>query len=160
VRNTYDTPCSRYTGTSARGQSPAAERERRAIEAPALRRVEVASTGPGVAGMAVRMVRAALLIVLFVAQSACRGRVPPVVEGTARSAKAGAVIVRSDGTPVYVLGVSRWPADLEGRQVGASGELRQRKLLDDPRTDAGELRQGGEGQSWVLENAQVEPLSR
>lgn len=48
------------------------------------------------------------------------------IEGTARNAMAGAVVLTSDRTPVYVDGLERWDRAVDGKQVSASGTLRKR----------------------------------
>lgn len=48
------------------------------------------------------------------------------IEGTARNAMAGAVVLTADGTPVYVAGLERWETAFDGEKVTASGTLRKR----------------------------------
>jgi hypothetical protein len=43
------------------------------------------------------------------------------VEGIAENTKAGAVVVRDDGTPTWVQGLDRWPAELDGQRVVVTG---------------------------------------
>ncbi|MBM4387421.1 MAG: hypothetical protein FJ088_06745, partial [Deltaproteobacteria bacterium] len=54
------------------------------------------------------------------------------LEGTARNAALGAVIVMDKGTPIYIEGLAEWPADFLGKRVKAKGILRQKKLAPDP----------------------------
>jgi len=75
------------------------------------------------------------------------------VRGTARDAKAGAVIVTPDGAAIYVEGLSCWPDDVLGKPVTATGTLVTEKFIPDPRVDAkGAISQGAYGAQTVLKN--------
>jgi hypothetical protein len=76
------------------------------------------------------------------------------VRGTARDAKAGAVIVTSAGNPIYIEHVDSWPKDVLGQEVEADGVLRSKKYIPDPVVDKhGAISQGAEGNQDVLEGA-------
>jgi hypothetical protein len=46
------------------------------------------------------------------------------VRGTARTGASGALILVPDELPVYLGGVRRWPAELEGVEVEVTGTVR------------------------------------
>ncbi len=77
------------------------------------------------------------------------------IEGTARNAAAGAVVLTEDRTPVYVAGLERWDRTLDGKKVSASGTLR-REASDELVNAKGEHNSGVgahfvlEGPSWKL----------
>ncbi|HEY3353508.1 MAG TPA: hypothetical protein VGQ83_09685 [Polyangia bacterium] len=73
------------------------------------------------------------------------------IEGVARNAKAGAVVLTAGGEPVYVQGLDAWPRDVDGKTVVATGRLVDKKLIPDPVGPDGELRQGAVGTQRVLE---------
>jgi len=76
------------------------------------------------------------------------------LEGTARDAHSGAVVVLRDRQPLYVEGLERWPAELEGKNVKVSGTVVSRKLAPDPVVAAdGAVSAGMVGESWVLTSA-------
>lgn len=77
------------------------------------------------------------------------------IEGTARNAHAGAVLVTEDRTPIYIDGLSSWSSTgFDGKNVSVTGMLRQRSLAPDPVTDAdGAVSHGMDGDSYVFENA-------
>lgn len=76
------------------------------------------------------------------------------IEGTARDAHQGAVVLLEDRTPVYVAGLDEWPDDANGEDVRATGTVRRASLTPDPTTDAqGAVSHGAEGDDWVLEDA-------
>ncbi len=52
------------------------------------------------------------------------------LEGTARNAKAGAIVQVEDRTPVYVDGLERWDRAVDGKPVSASGMLRKQGADD------------------------------
>ena len=72
------------------------------------------------------------------------------VQGTARNAMAGAVVLTDDRTPVYVEGLERWDSSFDGKKVNASGTLRKRGG-DDVVNDRGEHSSGIAGDHFVLE---------
>ncbi len=75
------------------------------------------------------------------------------VRGTARDAKAGAVIVTADGDAVYVEGLACWPDDVLGKPVTATGTLVSEKFIPDPHVDEhGAISQGAHGVQTVLRN--------
>ena len=81
------------------------------------------------------------------------------IEGKARDAKAGAVVVLDGGEPVYIEGLDYWPSDIEGKRVRATGFLKQKKLIPDPVVDSeGAISQGAEGDQTVLEGASWKPV--
>lgn len=72
------------------------------------------------------------------------------IEGTARNAMAGAVVLTADRTPVYVDGVESWDGAVDGKKISASGMLR-RRAGDDLVNDKGEYASGISGPHFVLE---------
>ena len=72
------------------------------------------------------------------------------IEGTARNAAAGAVVLTDDRTPIYVDGLERWDRATDGKKVSASGTLRKRGG-DQVVNDRGEYRHGTPGDRFVLE---------
>lgn len=72
------------------------------------------------------------------------------IEGTARNAMAGAVVLTADRTPIYVDGLERWDGAFDGKKISASGTLRKRGG-DDVVNDAGEHASGIAGSHFVLE---------
>jgi hypothetical protein len=72
------------------------------------------------------------------------------IEGTARNAAAGAVVVTDDATPIYIDGLEAWDRALNGKKVRAKGTLRQRNagaLVN----AKGEHSHGVPGDRFVLE---------
>jgi len=80
------------------------------------------------------------------------------VEGIARDAKAGAVVV-SDTGPVYIEKLGSWPSELLGKQVRVKGRLVTTKFIPDPVNDKGELVQGAPGEQTVMRDATWEVVS-
>ena len=72
------------------------------------------------------------------------------IEGTARNAMAGAVVLMPDRTPVYVAGLERWDSQFDGKKISASGTLRKRGG-DDTTNANGEASSGITGDHFVLE---------
>lgn len=65
----------------------------------------------------------------------------------------GAVVVTADTTPIYLDGISAWNRDTVGREVTATGVLRQRKLAPSDGTELRDEVTAGIGDdSFVLEN--------
>lgn len=76
------------------------------------------------------------------------------LEGTARDAALGAVVLLSDGTPVFVQGLDAWDTRWDRKRVRVTGMLRSRKMAPDPEVnDKGEVSHGMFGDSLVLEEA-------
>ena len=69
------------------------------------------------------------------------------IHGTASDARAGAVVVLEDGTPIYIAGVESWDPKVEGNPVEASGLLQERPAK------APKAAHGLTGATFVLENA-------
>ncbi len=82
-----------------------------------------------------------------------------VLDGTARNAKAGAVVVvEPDESPVYLSGLTEWPEGLDGKKVRVEGTLTEQKWIPDPVAPNGEISQGAEGNQWVLEASKWEEV--
>ena len=77
------------------------------------------------------------------------------LRGTARNAKGGAVLLTSNNVPCYIEHLDCWPEDLDGKQIVATGTLREKKLIPDPFiAPDGAISQGAIGDQKVLEDAQ------
>ncbi len=72
------------------------------------------------------------------------------IEGTARNAMAGAVVMTADRTPVYVDGLERWDSAFDGKKINATGTLRKRSP-DDVVAGNGEQSSGIASAHFVLE---------
>lgn len=80
------------------------------------------------------------------------------LEGVARDAKGGAVLVADDGRVVYLEALPSWPEAVEGTRVRASGILARMKYIPSPAVaDDGAISQGAEGLQDVLRQAEWEP---
>lgn len=78
--------------------------------------------------------------------------------GTARNARAGAVVLLADGRTLYVAGLEEWPGALDGRPVEVSGTVAHRRVFPEPQVGpAGERSAGMEGEAWVLDGATWRP---
>jgi len=76
------------------------------------------------------------------------------INGCARDAFLGAVVLMADRTPIYVDGLAEWQDDIEGEDIQATGILRRRSLAPDPVVDEdGAVSHGVEGRNYVLEGA-------
>jgi len=74
------------------------------------------------------------------------------IDGTARNAALGAVVVAEKGTPIYVAGLERWDRAIDGKSVSVSGVLT--KVAPDDVIDAnGHHAHGAPGARFVLEQA-------
>ena len=74
--------------------------------------------------------------------------------GIARDAAAGAIVLLSDGTPVFVLGLSGWDEGWDRKRIRITGTLRSRRIGGDAGVDErGAVRHGMDGDSLVLEGA-------
>ncbi|MFT3694856.1 MAG: hypothetical protein QM831_17030 [Kofleriaceae bacterium] len=77
------------------------------------------------------------------------------VEGTARNAAAGAVIMTGDG-PIYLQGIESWDKATDGKQVSVTGTLRAQdngSLVN----DKGEYSHGIPGKKYELASATWKP---
>lgn len=73
-----------------------------------------------------------------------------LVRGTARNAKAGAIVETPIG-PCYLEGLASWPKDVEGKPVSAAGRLLRNKWPRTPKNDDSSF--GGEaGEQWQLDD--------
>ncbi len=75
------------------------------------------------------------------------------IEGTARDAKMGAVVVSETGGAIYVEKLDAWPGDVHGKNVRVTGILATSKLIPDPVNEKGELVAGAWGEQTVLRDA-------
>jgi hypothetical protein len=79
---------------------------------------------------------------------------PVTVQGQARDAKGGAVVLTTTGETVYVLGLDAWPSAIEGRTVRATGQRTQAHHLPEAEVGPdGAISQGvapGSGPQEVL----------
>lgn len=74
------------------------------------------------------------------------------IEGKAENAKAGAIVLTEDGSPVYVDGLEDgWPGELARKRVRVTGVLRDEKRIPDPGTDP--ITAGAHGTQSVLYDA-------
>jgi hypothetical protein len=72
------------------------------------------------------------------------------IDGIARNAAGGAVVLTDDRTPIYVAGLSRWDGAIDGKKIRATGTLR--KLAGQDLVNAkGEVSHGFPGERLVLE---------
>jgi hypothetical protein len=72
------------------------------------------------------------------------------IEGTARNAMAGAVVLTPDRTPVYVAGLERWDSAFDGKKISATGTLRK-ESPDDVVAANGDASSGIGSSRFVLE---------
>jgi hypothetical protein len=84
------------------------------------------------------------------AASVSSTRLETTVRGTARDAKAGAVVITADQRVVYVEGLTSWPGGVSGRQVAVTGVLQRKKSIPDPVGPDGSIAQGAVGEQEVL----------
>jgi hypothetical protein len=101
----------------------------------------------------------ALFLVLTVACGAKMSNV--TVEGAARNAKGGAVVVADDGRVLYVAGLESWPAELDGRRVAVTGRVESRPGSPEPLVDdAGQHSAGASGPQTVIVDPTWRAISR
>jgi hypothetical protein len=75
------------------------------------------------------------------------------VRGLAGNAKLGAVVMLTNRTPVYCLGLEEWPDKVNGTQVTAHGKLELSSQFIAPPGGA-----GTDGPVYVLRACQYKPL--
>ena len=74
------------------------------------------------------------------------------IDGTARNAALGAVVVGEKGMPIYIDGLERWDRAIDGKPVSVTGKLQ--KIAPDDVVDAnGVYSHGAPGSRFVLEQA-------
>jgi hypothetical protein len=74
--------------------------------------------------------------------------------GTARTGAAGALILVPDELPVYVGGLRRWPAELEGVEVEVTGTVH----IQEAQVESGARAHGLADDVRVVEDASWSPL--
>ena len=78
------------------------------------------------------------------------------INGTARNAHAGAVVLTDDRTPVYIDGLESWDeTDLDGESVAVEGTLNKRPIVPQAETAAdGAVSHGMDAEAvFVIDNA-------
>lgn len=79
------------------------------------------------------------------------------IDGTARDAKGGAVVLTDDNIPIYIEGLDSWPPSIDGSRISVSGVLKKEKYIPDPTIgEDGGISQGAIGMQYVLTNVQNE----
>ena len=74
--------------------------------------------------------------------------------GIARDAHSGAVVLLSDDTPVYIVGLNYWDDEWNRKRIKITGVLRDSELAPDPEVGPdGEHSHGMFGDALVLEDA-------
>lgn len=82
------------------------------------------------------------------------------IQGTARNAHAGALVVLSDHTTIYVLGLQEWTDQVHRATVRVTGNFIRTSLAPDPEMNAkGEHSHGMQGKVSVLADATWEVVS-
>lgn len=73
------------------------------------------------------------------------------IEGLARDAKGGAVVLGDDGSVVYVTRLPAWPSEVQGRRVIVAGRIASEQYIPAVRVDAdGAISQGAAGHQRVI----------
>lgn len=80
-----------------------------------------------------------------------------IIEGLAANAKAGAILITENYGPVYLVGMTVWPAEMEGKRAEVKGsKLENIEYLPESVVGPdGAISQGGEGRQWVLQNPKL-----
>ena len=79
------------------------------------------------------------------------------LNGIARDAKGGAVLVIEETAPVYIEGLASWTLELLGMKISVSGLLKKEKIIPDPVIgENGGISQGAVGTQFVLNKAEWE----
>ena len=74
------------------------------------------------------------------------------LRGTACDARAGAMLLLPDETPVYVIGLFSWDEELSGNEVEVTGQL-EKKPSRTPRVPPNEDQSHGVGERFVIREA-------
>ena len=73
------------------------------------------------------------------------------IEGTAREAMAGPVVITGDNEVYYVRGLAEWPEGVAGKNVRVDGQVKEMKLIPDPGvSENGAVSAGAEGMQMVI----------
>ena len=73
------------------------------------------------------------------------------IDGTARNARMGAVVLTDERTPIYLEGLQEWDSSTNGKPVAVTGELVLRSLAPNPTVGPnGEVSHGMEGDAYVV----------
>lgn len=73
------------------------------------------------------------------------------IEGWARDAKGGAVLLSDDGSTLYVAHLPAWPSELHGRRVIVEGTVASEQYIPEAQIDAkGAISQGAVGRQQVI----------
>jgi hypothetical protein len=82
------------------------------------------------------------------------------LNGTAKDAKGGAVLITPEGDVIYIKGLDSWPSDFLDKSLSVSGLLKEEKFIPDPVIEEnGVISTGAYGDQLVLENARYFPNS-
>ena len=77
------------------------------------------------------------------------------LNGTAKDAKGGAVLITPEGYVIYIRGLESWSSELLDKHISVSGLLKKEKLIPDPTIDEnGAISTGATGDQLVLENSE------
>jgi len=77
------------------------------------------------------------------------------LNGTAKDAKGGAVLITPEGYVMYIKGLESWPSEFLDKRLSVSGLLKKEKLIPDPIIDEnGAISTGATGDQLVLENSE------
>ena len=74
------------------------------------------------------------------------------LQGTAMDAKAGAVLLTSNGDVYYIHGMKAWKDSMSGKPIEVSGDLKQEQYIPG-NSQSDSLSQGTEGMQMVIYNA-------
>ncbi len=73
------------------------------------------------------------------------------IEGWARDAKGGALVLCDDGSTLYVAHLTAWPSELHGRRVIVEGTIASEQYIPEAQIDAkGAISQGAVGRQQVI----------
>ena len=77
------------------------------------------------------------------------------LNGTAKDAKGGAVLLIPEGEVIYIKGLEFWPSEILDKEISVSGLLKEEKFIPDPIIDEnGAISTGAYGNQLILENAE------
>lgn len=77
------------------------------------------------------------------------------LNGTAKDAKGGAVLITSEGYVIYIKGLETWPSEFLDKNILVSGILKEYKLIPEPIIDEnGAISTGATGDQFILENSE------